>query len=227
MSDVLAPARPASTGTRVLRGAVTLLVVLGVLAIGWALWKQLSSGPKTERPKVQQVAILRQTPPPPPKPPERPPDPPKLKQDVPLDQAPPTPQPEAPRSAEPPAAGPLGVDAAGTGSGDAFGLAGRPGGRDLIGSGGGGGGVYYSGLLQRHFFEALSRNRSILREEFRVVVRIWLGDDGRVQRAEILNGSGNAQIDSQIQATLMDMSPLRDVPPPSMRPMQLRLVNRS
>jgi periplasmic protein TonB len=67
----------------------------------------------------------------------------------------------------------------------------------------------------------------VLKDEFRVVVRIWLGDDGRVQRTDIIASSGNAQTDELIQSTLLEMTPLKDVPPSSMRPMQLRLSNRS
>jgi protein TonB len=73
----------------------------------------------------------------------------------------------------------------------------------------------------------MSRNRKVLHDEFRVVVRVWLADDGRVTRADIVSGSGNAQVDQQIQVTLMDMPPLHDVPPSAMRPIQLRLSNRS
>ena len=65
------------------------------------------------------------------------------------------------------------------------------------------------------------------KREVRVVVKVWLGDDGRVQKADIVSGSGNAQVDDMIQITLLEMNPLKDVPPSSMRPMQLRLSNRS
>ena len=216
------------SSSRVMR-AVLVVVTLAVLgAATWWLFQFLSTPSGQKKPGVQQVAILRQPPPPPPKPPEKLPEPPKVKDEVKIDQPQPTPQPNDPKPADdkPAADKPLGVDAEGGAGNDGFGLAGNKGGRDLLTTGGGGG-SYYSGLLQRHFFDALSRNRRILREEFRVVVKVWLGDDGRVQRAEIVNGSGNAETDQMIQATLMDISPLREVPPASMRPMQLRLSNRS
>ena len=60
-----------------------------------------------------------------------------------------------------------------------------------------------------------------------MVVKIWLADDGRVTRADIVSGSGNSDVDQQVQAALMDMQPLREVPPSAMRPIQLRLSNRS
>ena len=208
------------------------LLVLGMagllVAAGWWLWSYIGTGTGAKKPGVQQVAILRQPPPPPPKPPEKPPEPQKVKEEVKLDQPKDLPKPAESKPADdkPASDKPLGVDAAGGAGSDGFGLAGNRGGRDLLTTGGGSG-AYYSGLLQRSFFDALSRNRRILKEEFRVVVRVWLGDDGRVQKADIVSGSGNPQVDEMIQVTLLEMTPLREVPPSSMRPMQLRLSNRS
>lgn len=210
------------------RGLLAIALLTLVAMAGWWLWKFIGTGTGAKKPGVQQVAILRQPPPPPPKPPEKPPEPPKMKEQVKIDEPRETPKPAESKAADdkPAADKPLGVDAAGGAGSDGFGLAGNRGGRDLLNTGGGGG-AYYSGLLQRSFFDALSRNRRILREEFRVVVRIWLGDDGRVQKADIVNGSGNQQVDEQIQLTLLEMMPIKDVPPSSMRPMQIRLSNRS
>lgn len=220
-----------SRTSHAVRGVLALLVLASTGAAVVAGARYYLKGADAPPPRAQQVAVLRQTPPPPPKPPEKPPEPPKVKEEVKLDTPTPEPKPADPKPAEaPPAADrPLGVDAdAGAGS-DGFGLAANRGGRDLVGSGtgGGGGGAYYSGLLQRYFHEALTRNRKLLGEEFRVVVRIWIGDDGRVQRAEIVNGSGKVELDGLIQSTLAEMSPLRDVPPPPYRQMQLRLSNRA
>lgn len=203
------------------------LVVLMAAAI-WLLITYLS-GPSGKPSAVRQIALIKQPPqPPPPKPPEKPPEPPKVKEEVKIEQPKDEPKPDEPKAADekPAADKPLGVDADGGAGSDGFGLAGNKGGRDFL-TPGGGGGAYYSGLLQRQFFEALTRNRKVLKDEFRVVVRVWLGDDGRVQKADILTGSGNAKVDDLIQVTLLEMTPLRDIPPSSMRPMQLRLSNRS
>jgi len=178
---------------------------------------------------VQQIALIKQPPPPPPpKPPEKPPEPPKVKEEVKIDQPKDEPKPAEPKAADekPASDKPLAVDADGSAGSDGFGLAANRGGRDLLTTGGGGG-AYYSGLLQREFFDALLRNRKLLKDEFRVVVKVWIGDDGRVQKADIVSSSGNPQFDDQIQLTLLEMNPLKDVPPKSMRPIQLRLSNRS
>jgi periplasmic protein TonB len=202
---------------------------LALLAVVALLLMKFLEGPAAKPSGIRQVALIKQPPPPPPpKPPEKLPEPPKVKEEVKIDQPKDEPKPDEPKAADdkPASDKPLGVDAEGGAGSDGFGLAGNKGGRDFLTTGGGGG-AYYSGLLQRQFHEALSRNRKVLKEEFRVVVKIWLGDDGRVQKADIVTGSGNPKVDDLIQLTLLDMTPLKDIPPSSMRPMQLRLSNRS
>ncbi len=212
-----------------LKTAALVLVALALLAGATLVLMKFLSGPSAKPSGIRQIALIKQPPPPPPpKPPEKPPEPPKVKEEVKIDQPKDEPKPDEPKAADekPASDKPLGVDAEGGAGSDGFGLAGNKGGRDFLTSGGGGG-AYYSGLLQRQFFEALSRNRKVLKEEFKVVVKIWLGDDGRVQKADIVSGSGNPKVDDLIQLTLLDMTPLKDIPPSSMRPMQLRLSNRS
>lgn len=209
----------------------TTVVGLGVvLALGAVVaWLVQFLATPAEKPKgIHQIALIKQPPPPPPKPPEKPPEPEKLKEEVKIDQPKDEPPPEQAKAADdkPASDKPLGVDADASAGSDGFGLAASRGGRDLLTTGGGGG-AYYSGLLQRQFFEALNRNRTVLKEQFRVVVKVWLGDDGRVTKADIVTGSGDSSVDELIQLTLLEMSPLREVPPSSMRPMQLRLSNRS
>ncbi|MEY8688740.1 MAG: TonB C-terminal domain-containing protein [Leptothrix sp. (in: b-proteobacteria)] len=234
-ADLDDPVRPAWQRLAIYVGAAVLMA-----AVAWWLKGYLGKGgPK--KPGVQQIAILKQPPPPPLKPPEKPPEPPKVKEEVKLDQPKDVPRPDEPKQADdkPVAADkPLGVDADGAGGSDGFGLAANRGGRDITtvgpsiggvagGSIGAGRGAYYSGLLQRQFHEALTRSRKVNRDEFSVVVKIWLADDGRVTKADIVSGSGKPQVDELIQTTLLEMNPLRDVPPAAMRPIQMRLSNRS
>src|SRR5882724_7860515 len=203
------------------------LAALGGMAAVVFLLMHYLSAPANKLRGVQQIALIKQPPPPAPKPPEKPPEPPKVKEEVKLDQPKQEPKPDEPKAADekPASDKPLAVDADGSAGSDGFGLAANRGGRDFLATGGGG--AYYSGLLQRQFFDALSRNRKVLRDDFRVVVRVWVGDDGKVQKADIVTGSGNAQVDDLIQVTLLEMNPLKDIPPSSMRPIQLRLSNRS
>jgi periplasmic protein TonB len=212
---------------RALGGLLAAAFLIGTV---WFVVRAVQNKGTPQKPNVQQVAILKQPPPPPPKPPEKQPEPPKIKEEVKIDQPKPEPQPDKP--ADPaPADKPLALDADGASGSDGFGLGANKGGRDIttIGSntGGGGNGRYFTGLLQRNFFEALARNRKGPLDEFSVVVKVWLGDDGRVQRTQLINGSGNSDIDALIQATLAEMAPLREVPPSNLRQVQLRLNRRS
>jgi len=221
LEDETPPGRPW------LKNLVIALGLVGLIAAMVLMVMKFMEAPAGKPKGVQNVALLKQPPPPPPKPPEKPPEPQKVKEEVKINEPKDTPKPEEAKSADakPASDKPLGVDADASAGSDGFGLAATRGGRDLLTTGGGGG-AYYSGLLQRHFFEALSRNRKVLKDEFRVVVKIWLGDDGRVQKADIVSGSGDPAVDDLIQATLLDIAPLKEVPPAAMRPIQLRLSNR-
>lgn len=202
--------------------AVTLVTVsCGVGAIS-VIHSFLTKG---ERPKqfVHNIALIKQPPPPPPKPPDKPPEPPKVKEEVKIPDPEPKPA-DKPADDKPPSDKPLALDAQGGSGSDGFGLAGRSGGTDLLATGGGG--AYYTGLIQRQFYEALMRNKKIQRQEFRVVVRVELGVDGKVERAELITGSGNKDLDQQIQSALADVPALKEVPPSRLRMVQVRLTNR-
>lgn len=180
----------------------------------------------SDQPKqiVHNISLIKQPPPPLPKPPEKPPEPPKVKEEVKIQQDQPKPADKTPDE-KPPSDKPLAVDAQGGAGSDNFGLAGRIGGKDLLATGGGG--AYYTGLLQREFYEALLRNKKIQHQEFRIVVKVVLSSDGRVERASVLTGSGSQELDEQIQAALADLPPLKEVPPASLREVEVRLTNRT
>ncbi len=225
-----APDAPAQRRQRLKTAATVLAGLLFLAAMAWVIHRY-ATGNTQKKPGPQQIALIKQPPPPPPKPPEKPPEPPKIKEEVKVDQPrPDEPKAPAPKAddAKPSSDKPLGLDADGAAGADNFGLAANRGGRDMLTTGtGGGSGRYYTGLLQRNFFEALARNRKAPQQEFNVVVSILLGDDGRVQKAEIVSSSGNSEIDALIQNTLADMPALRELPPPSMRLVQLRLNRRA
>jgi protein TonB len=215
---------------RLLPRALGAMGALGLLiGLGYAIF-QLVSGPKVSKPKAVAIAVLKQPPPPPPKPPEKPPEPQKVKEEVKLDEPKPESKPvdNKPADDKPASDKPLGVDADGAAGSDGFGLAANRGGRDLLTTGTGSStGRYFTGLLQRNFFDALARNRTAPQTEFSVVVSIWLSEDGRVQRSQIVTSSGDSHLDSLIQSTLGEMPALREVPPANMRQVQLRLNRRA
>src|SRR5260370_26390266 len=119
---------------RTVRRTVSRLTgaVFGLLLIlGFVWFVRTMMGSKTTNPwrQVQVVQVIRRPPPPPDQPPPPPPE--KTEQPLPKDEPEPVPD-----NQPAPADQPLGIDAQGTAGGDAFGLAARSGGSDLVGGSG-------------------------------------------------------------------------------------------
>ena len=207
-----------------------LLGLGGMLLLAGAAWgiklliSDTGKGPKS---RTQVIAVLRQQPPPPPpKLAEKPPE--IKKEEVNL----PTPEPKA--ADEPPPAQNLGVDAAGNGAGDSFGLEGRKGGRDIttIGEVGNGAGsrakfAFFTNMVQAHLQEELSRNQKLRSADYKAMIRIWFGANGKVDRAELMGSTGNTDIDRTLTTALAEISPLSSTPPSDLpQPMKVRLTSR-
>jgi len=200
----------------------------------YALYVYLSHPVKAKKPRAQQIAVLRQQPPPPPpKPREKPPEPEIKKEEVKL----PDQEPE-PKQADdqPPPAESLGVDAAGGAGSDGFGLQGRPGGRDIttigaVGNGAGGNGAkfaWFAALVQTHLQEELLRRDKLRQSSYKTIVKIWFTERGTIDRVELVDGTGNDEIDRTIRSALLDVRPLKQPPPSDMpQPMRLRLSSRT
>ncbi len=208
-------------------------VVLGLaIAVLLALWLRevLMSGKPAKRMKLQQITLLR-PPPPPPKPPEEKPPEPEVKEEVKIDQ--PEEQPEQEEQAPPP--GPdLGVDAEGTGEGDSFGLVGKKGGTDLIGSGGPAGNpwAWYDAIVNEAvnsaFQNALSREKELKHKNYKVIVKVWVDAGGQVTRSALVEGTGDERVDKILKDVLRDMRALRDGPPADMpQPLKIRVTSRA
>lgn len=206
------------------RGLLALLLTAAVFVAG------CSDSDKPKKPTVQTIAVLRPPPPPPPpKPEEKPPEPEIKKEEVKLPE--PEQKPEA--ANEPPPGEQLGVDAEGGAGNDGFGLVGKPGGRDIttIGEGGGGGGRAqfnaYAGLVQVRLQEQLQKRDRLRQSDYRAVVRVWFTDRGGIDRVELVDGTGDAEIDSAIRSALLDIRSLDQAPPEGMpQPLKLKLTSR-
>jgi protein TonB len=201
------------------------LLGLGVLTIGagtFALVRSfLSGGPGQSQKVVQEIHLIRPPPPPPDLPP--PPPPPEEKLVTPEPQQPPDPTP----SNEPPPSEHLGLDAEGSAGGDAFGLMGNKGGRDLIGSGGGSAFVWYSGLLKNEIMDQLSAEKRARSGQYTVSLRVWVRGDGSIERVSIVQGSGDRERDHAIEVALSRITRLSQAPPANMpEPISLRIVSR-
>jgi protein TonB len=215
---------------RWLKRAGIVLGLLVAVALVLAVIRHLmaDTGPR-KKTVVQQISLLKPPPPPPPKPEQKPPEPQIKKEEVKLPEPDKPPDPQ-PAQAEPPPGPDLGVDAQGAGSGDSFGLVGKPGGKDITTIGGGGGGnrfAWYAGLVQAEIQKALGRNAKLRGTEFKATVTIWMSVDGKVQRSELAASTGNAETDQMIRLALAEIPQLREVPPSDMpQPIRLRVTSR-
>mgnify|MGYP000664762448 CR=1 FL=1 len=212
-------------------GLFLLLFTVGVVLMVQAF---MEKGDKPERPRVQQISLVK---PPPPKEPPKPPEPEKIeeqpnREEVKLEEAQPTP--EQARDDGPPPGEQLGLDAEGGAGGDAFGLAARKGGRDIttLGTGGGGGGGdrqgWYARLIARHFEEGLRRAKGLNGSSYNVVINVWFDDAGRVHQIRLVRGSGDGEVDRTIQDEVLNLPPLRETLPEDLpQPVRIRVASRT
>lgn len=208
------------------RGAGLLAAIAVIIGLIF-LVKNLLKGTSGPARQMAKITIVPDTPPPPPPPPkeERKPEPPKeTPKEVKIE------QPEQEQPKEPPQAEQLKMEGEGSDTG-VPGIAAGNVKQDYIGqptgTGGSGGYAWYGGLLQQHVQQSLSRVQGLRSAEYRVVVRVWLGTDGRIDRADLSGTSGSAEIDERIKLALAELPPLRERPPEGMpQPVKLRVTSR-
>jgi periplasmic protein TonB len=189
----------------ILIGAFVVAVLLG----GVLFIRSFLVGGQVQQPKVvQEVHLIR--PPPPPPPDEKPPPPPPPEEKVITPQ--PEQHPDPTPSNEPPPSEHLGLDAEGGAGGDAFGLVGNKGGRDLLGTGGSAV-AWYSGILKNAVLEQLSAEKELRTGNYKLIIRCWVRDDGTVDHVAIVQGSGDRERDRLIEAQLSRLTRLPNAPP--------------
>jgi periplasmic protein TonB len=194
--------------------AAALLLTLLV----WGVRSLVANKPRSEKRQVPVVVKIIRPPQPPPEPPP-PPPPEKVPEQIPQDRPEEKPVEQAPQSAQ------LGVDAAGTDGGDSFGLVGRAGGRDLVGSGNGPF-VFYASMVKDLVSDALSNVDRIRRSKYSVNVRVWIAADGHVERVALAESTGNRDLDGAIELALTHAGKVREAPPLEMpQPITLRIVS--
>jgi protein TonB len=203
---------------------IAFAIVASLLGVGAVSYIRglVSGGPPPSKKVVQEIHVIRPPPPPPDEPPP-PPPPPEEKVDVPDPQNKPDPTP----SNEPPPSEHLGLDAEGGAGGDAFGLVGNKGGRDLVGGGGGNAYAWYAGLLKSEILDTLETESGVRSGGYSVIVRIWVRPDGSIDHVRISQSSGDRQRDQRIEAALSRITRLSQAPPADMpEPISLRIVSR-
>jgi len=202
---------------------IVIGLVVGVLGAGAVAFVRgiVTGGPPQTKKVVQEIHVIRPPPPPPDVPPP-PPPPPEEKVDIPDPQQKPDPTP----SDEPPPSEQLGLDAEGSAGGDAFGLVGNKGGRELTGTGGSAF-AWYAGLLKNEILDRLSAEKKACPPQYSGDVRIWVRNDGSIERVRIAQSTGDAKCDRAIESTLSGMSRMPQAPPAGMpESVSLRIVSR-
>ena len=198
--------------SRLLGVLVGILLLLGF--VGFVHMMMGAKSGKTTR-QVQMVQIIR----PPPPPPDQPPPPPPEKVADPLPKDVPEPTPDQPDQA---ADQPLGLDADGSAGGDAFGLAARRGGGDLIGGTGSAPFAWYTNRMRDAIKDRLAAAPCTKSAKGSVSTRVLVAADGRIKQIKLTAGTGNVQVDECVDKVLASMTTLGDAPPPGM-PEQVNL----
>lgn len=125
---------------------------------------------------------------------------------------------------------PLGLDQAGTGPGDGFNLAGRPGGSGLLGGGAGGGGSrfgWYAAKVQTSIEAALRNNHKTRKASIAGLrVRLWLGPTGSVTRVQLVSSTGNTDVDHAIESEVLRSVQFEPPPPDMPLPIVMRIQAR-
>jgi len=207
-------------------GRVTLVGGMVLALVLAALFIRHLIGTEKAKPRAVSISVFKPPPPQPPKPEEKPPEPVK-KEEVKIDQPKPDQAPEPKSDDNKPAGKDLGLDAQGTGPGDGFGLAGRPGGTDLLATGGGTGGganratfSVFTSNAQQILHEEIKKRLKVKNRDYRANYKIWLDNEGNIKRFELVP-TGTAEIDDDLRMALADVHALNLAPPPDM-PQPLR-----
>lgn len=208
-----------SDASRWLRITGGVLLLAAAVAVVIYLLQGLGKSGPTQQRQVTRITVLPDTPPPPPPPPPK--EQPKETKDIKQDQPKQVELPqeaqqlkmegEAGEGASPFAAGSISKDYIG----------------GKVGDGGGMQFAFFSNALQRHIQDELARNRKLKLGDYRITVKVWIGTDGTIRRAELADSTGNPDTDRAIRAALTELGPLRTAVPENLpQPIKLRITNR-
>jgi protein TonB len=198
---------------------IALLLIVGFV---WFVRTMMSAKSTNQERMIQTVQIIR--PPPPPPPPDEPPPPPPEKTEEPLPKDQPEPEPDN----TPPPAEPMGLDAQGTAGDDAFGLAARHGGSDLIGGTGNAMFAWYTNKLKDAVLDKLSADPRLRGKKYSLSVQYWIEPDGRIKQIKLVTSTGNRDLDEGIENDLKTLQGLGESRPLELpQPVTLKIVTRN
>jgi protein TonB len=214
---------------------VAALVALALLLAAGVAVKSLFDGKGGAPKKPPKVSLLPNTPPPPPPPPkeEKRPEPPKEQKEVKVE------QPQEQKNEPPPdqtlkMEGAAGDGPSSFGSGkvasEDLGKIGQPG---VVGGTGTGPARtamvdpfnVYATSIKGELQRLLARRADLKKRRYGIEVNLWVGEDGRVARYELLGTTSDDDTDAAIRNALASLPPFADAPPPKMpQPVRLRIV---
>jgi len=199
--------------------------MLAVLGIGaWGVYQALIAN-RGDGKIVQTIELLGPTPPSQPEPP--PPPEPELPEETEVElEAPPDEMQD-----QGPVDDRLGVDGEGGMGSDAFGLLAKRGGRDLTEIGDGDGSGLSLGLI--HFAQSLRSDidrqlagRIDLRQRrYVVVVKLWIGSDGTLQRWELSQPPAADDLRNALESALTSIERVTQPPPGLPQPVWVRITS--
>lgn len=211
----------------------TSALALALLAVALVLG---GCGDQRDKPRKQQMLKLLPDTPPPPPPPPKPEDKPP-----PRSESKPQPQ-QAPKPVEAPLPQVLKTDEA-AGNGPGSGLAAGPvtqeytdqkigQGTLIVGAAGDGGATRlaanaFGNAASRDLNEYLARDKGVKLRDYKVRVWLWLTPSGALQRAELVDSTGDAQTDTALRDALNRFPGTRNPTPPGLpQPMRVLVSNR-
>ncbi len=213
-----------------MRGPALLPLHAMSLALALAL---TGCSDQPERPRKQQtIKLLPDTPPPPPPPPKPEDKPPPKADDKPQPQAAPkpvdTPQPQVLKSDEAAGAGPGSGLIAGTVTQDYVdqkqGTGATVGGTAPVESGASRlAANAYGNAASKALNEFLVRDKAVKLRDYQVRVQLWLTATGSLQRAELVDSTGDPQTDEALRSAL-NRFPGTSNPPPARLPQPMRVL---
>jgi protein TonB len=216
----------ANRAVRLASATVMLIFICaGGFLIGFLI-EVLTGDEGGERPKREVLKVELVNPPPlPPTKAEKKPQPPvKVKETFRADrfEAPKMDAPPQKDAADKPRGRDLGLDAKGAPGTDVFGLKGIQGGSGIIGGGGSGGSspmgqfAWYVRIIQDEIREAVNKRfnqtGSFPKGKLETVVKIVLDERGSIGRFEIMNSSGDHNMDDAVKSTVKGMTISRRPP---------------
>ena len=195
---------------------VTGVVLAGIMVVAKLA---LSNGGSPKRDSITLVSLA----PPPPPPPAPPPPPPPQQDEQKMEQ----PMIKEDQPKEAPKNEPLGTGIKGDGP-NSFGLSDKPGsGRIGTESGKGTKWSWYANQVQSRVQQALQQNRKTRSASVTVNVRVWPDMNGRINRAQLANSTGDPLLDAAIRDEVLTGLQLDQPPPTDMpAPITLRLSAR-